>query len=178
MSAEFPLPPLLLTAIWSLLPTSRHHAYVCSAGSQGYHALKEMLQSGVPGNTLLLESGDLRDVVVVGSPCPTATCCCQVYTFPAKTYPPQPDLHHARGVFIYNLHYPGHIPLSVTHVIIYSNQRELPPQILSRCQHVLSVNLSHLSGVSSISGLFLSGCTHLRKLDLSPLANVKEVQGS
>jgi hypothetical protein len=55
------LTPLLLTHIWSLLPAPTHHAYVCSAGSLGYHALKEMLQNGVPGSTLLIESGDLRD---------------------------------------------------------------------------------------------------------------------
>ena len=53
---------LMMTFIWHYLPTSRHHAYVCSSGSQGYCALKEMLENGKPGHTILLESGDLRDV--------------------------------------------------------------------------------------------------------------------
>jgi hypothetical protein len=44
------------------LPLAHHHAVICSAGSKAYCAMKEMLQSGVPGHTLLMESGDLRDV--------------------------------------------------------------------------------------------------------------------
>eukprot|EP00658_Telonema_sp_P-2_P064402 TRINITY_DN53370_c0_g1_i1.p1 TRINITY_DN53370_c0_g1~~TRINITY_DN53370_c0_g1_i1.p1 ORF type:complete len:127 (+),score=31.57 TRINITY_DN53370_c0_g1_i1:274-654(+) len=63
---------LMLTYVIHTFPTSTHHAYVCSAGSKGYHALKEMLQNGRPGNTLLLESGDLRDV---GSSNLVTSCC-------------------------------------------------------------------------------------------------------
>ena len=56
------MPPTMqmIMDILRCMPRARHHSLVCSAGPQGYHALKEMLLSGVEGNTLLIESGDLR----------------------------------------------------------------------------------------------------------------------
>ena len=54
---------LMMTYILRCMPRARHHSLVCSAASQGYHALKEMLLSGVPGNTLLIESVDLKDLL-------------------------------------------------------------------------------------------------------------------
>ena len=52
----------MLTHVLRNLPTAKHNAWVCFSGSAGYCATKEMLQSGTPGHTLLIESGDLRDV--------------------------------------------------------------------------------------------------------------------
>ena len=53
---------LMVTDVLRNLPTSQHNAWVCSSGSKGYCAVKEMLQNGIRGHTLLIESGDLRDV--------------------------------------------------------------------------------------------------------------------
>eukprot|EP00658_Telonema_sp_P-2_P031479 TRINITY_DN23545_c0_g1_i2.p1 TRINITY_DN23545_c0_g1~~TRINITY_DN23545_c0_g1_i2.p1 ORF type:complete len:102 (-),score=22.42 TRINITY_DN23545_c0_g1_i2:56-361(-) len=47
------------------LPLARHHSLVCSAGSKGYCAVKEMLQNGNPGHTLLIESDDLHNTKTV-----------------------------------------------------------------------------------------------------------------
>ena len=62
------LTALLISGILSCLPSPVHLAYACSAGTLGYHSLREMLQSGIPGTALLLESGDLRDVAVFPRP--------------------------------------------------------------------------------------------------------------
>ena len=48
---------LLTTHILQQLRTAQPQALVCSAGSAGYNALNEMLQSRRSGNTLLIESG-------------------------------------------------------------------------------------------------------------------------
>eukprot|EP00658_Telonema_sp_P-2_P021236 TRINITY_DN18446_c0_g2_i3.p1 TRINITY_DN18446_c0_g2~~TRINITY_DN18446_c0_g2_i3.p1 ORF type:complete len:115 (+),score=1.08 TRINITY_DN18446_c0_g2_i3:186-530(+) len=39
---------------------------MCSAGSHVYHALKEMLQNGKPGETFLYETHDLRGILTDG----------------------------------------------------------------------------------------------------------------
>ena len=52
----------MTTYVLMLLQTEKYCGYMCSAGSLGYHALKEMLQNGMPGCILLSESEDLRTV--------------------------------------------------------------------------------------------------------------------
>ena len=124
-----------------------HHAYVCSAGSQGYHALKEMLQNGTPGHTVLLESGDLREVLVGGS---TLTSCL-VYSSMS------PILFREQ------------LRSTTTHLSIYSNLKVLPHQLLHGGQHVQSVDLGPLSNViDSINTCMLFGCTSLKSIDLTP----------
>ena len=56
--------PLLMTQVLECIPDARHHSFVCSTGAKGYHALKEMVLSGKPGNTLLIESVDPREMGV------------------------------------------------------------------------------------------------------------------
>ena len=90
---------LLMSSILRYMPRARHHSLACSAGSLGYHALKEMLLSGVPGNTLLIESGDLREE------CPN---CCLLYV----------------GYASYDYH--KQIPDQTTYVTVYSNMTRLP----------------------------------------------------
>eukprot|EP00658_Telonema_sp_P-2_P000984 TRINITY_DN10361_c0_g1_i1.p1 TRINITY_DN10361_c0_g1~~TRINITY_DN10361_c0_g1_i1.p1 ORF type:complete len:181 (-),score=33.52 TRINITY_DN10361_c0_g1_i1:1-543(-) len=53
---------LMMTHVCQYLPARYHHSYICCAGSTGYCALKETLQNGKPGHTLLIESKDLRDM--------------------------------------------------------------------------------------------------------------------
>lgn len=77
VSSSQPMNTLMLTHVMSCLPTSRHYALMCSAGSQGYCALKEMLDNGMPGHTLLLESGNLLEV----SSDHPGDACCLIYTF-------------------------------------------------------------------------------------------------
>ena len=60
-SGSEPVTVLMMTHALRNLPTAQHNAWVCSSGSKGYCATKEMLQNGIPGHTLI-ESGDLRDV--------------------------------------------------------------------------------------------------------------------
>ena len=176
------LPPLLLTAIWSLLPTSTHHAYVCSAGSQGYHALKEMLQNGMPGHTLLLESGDLRDVGCSGglaevkgaSPLrgdgevETKRCCCMIYTYQPAFQPEMP---------------PYHITPTVSHLTVYTNHEFLPEMgIMPGGDKLVSVDIIVLNGsrmtMMGVGGSFLIGCTLLKAIDLTPLSNVTVIQNA
>ena len=109
------------------MPTNDPHVYVCieafaflstslSAGSQGYHALKEMLQNGVPGNTILVESDDLRDVgevVIVRKKekgkkgGDDVKACCLVYQ--CHSYKPHDG-----------------IPSSITHITAYGDTTVVP----------------------------------------------------
>ena len=158
------LTTLLHTHIWSLLPTSTHHAYVCSAGSQGYHALKEMLQNGKPGHTLLLESGDLREVGLGSSEKEEAEGerCSLLYTcWDGETV---------------GKDYRNHIPLSVTHLIVYGNVTHTPVDFLCECIGLATLDLGPLSQVTTVGEGFLNGCSSVTALDLSPLSQVTEIQ--
>ena len=96
---------LMLTHVLHALPTAMHHAWVCSSGSKGYHALKEMLQNGIPGHTLLIESGDLRDLDL---PEISEDHCCLVYVpLIEDDTLIVPDCYQQQ--------------ISVTHITVYSN---------------------------------------------------------
>jgi hypothetical protein len=145
---------LMLTHTWSLLPTSTQHAYVCSAGSLGYHALKEMLQNGIPGSTVLLESGDLREVAS-----PTPPSCCLVYT----------------AIFTPQTIYRAQLHRSATHIAIYTNLDTLPYHLLQYARHLHTVNLTPLSHITQLPMSFLHGCSGLITQDLRPLWRIKTV---
>ena len=143
---------LMLSNVWSYLPTSRHHAWVCSAGSTGYCALEEMLQNGTPGNTLLLESCDLRDMDGDNT-----YCCCLVHT-PFRvnhTYLPS--------------------SISPSRITIYSNLRELPYSFLNDQEHLQSIDMSPMRQLKDVGYLFLHNCPTLSSLDLNPLPQISGV---
>jgi len=120
---------LMLSHICRYLPTARHQACVCSAGSKGYCATKDMLQSGIPGHTLLIESKDLRDV---GSSEAGDESCCLVGTTSEEPL--------ALG---------NRIPATVKHVTVFFNGTCLPPSLLCNSS-IVSVDLGSLSHVQSI----------------------------
>ena len=128
------LTPLLMTHILGLLPSSLLHALVSSSGSHGYFPLKEMLQNGVPGRTLLLESCDLR-TIDSGSATPH---CCYVYTFDQDGGNPNFD------------EVSEYIPKGVTHVNVLSNMRTIPRGLLANCTTLETIDLSQLSQAAEI----------------------------
>ena len=99
----------MMASVSALFSSARQHALVCSAGTLGYSAMKEMLQNGVPGRVLLMESGDLR------SPPDGPLPWCQVHVLgpgtPANKY----------NVNIRN---------SVSHIALYTNSDTLPESVL------------------------------------------------
>ena len=152
---------LMLSYVFRSLPTARHHTWACSAGSKGYCATKEMLQNGIPGHTLLIESNDLRDV---NSGSSEGDECCLVYGL---------------SVLSRNFrHYTKHIPATTKHVAVYCNCEYLPPELLKRTA-ITSVDLSPLLThvTTEIKENCLAGCTELKTVDLSALSHVKKVQG-
>ena len=181
---------LMITYVLRNLPTAKHQAWVCSAGPKGYCAVKEMVQNGIPGHTLLIESGDLRDV--------DASCAegsCLVTYFIPKT----------RTIECFRV---GLAPKYVSHVAVYTNcaciprvkvrnafrgflqdhsslttidlsplslVTEIQTGFLRECTGLTSIDLSPLSRVTSIKDCFLEGCTGLTSLNLSPLSKLTEV---
>ena len=134
------------------LPSTVHLAYACSAGTLGYHSLREMLQSGIPGTALLLESGDLRDVAVF----------------------PRPFLFLHTKDSVNKITVPHH----VSHVRVLSNMADLPIPLLCDTTTIKTIDLSLLSHLKELPRYFLSGCTSLMTLDLSPLHNLTEIPSS
>ena len=114
-----------------------------------------MLENGVPGHTLLIESGDLRDVDAA-----CEGCCLLIYSFTDQ----------------YSANYSDHIPTTVRHVVVYANVVALPEDFVLGCTGLTTVDLSPLSQVTEVQGSFLEGCTGLTTLDLSPLSQLTEVQ--
>lgn len=169
------LTPLLMTHILGLFPSSHLHALVCSSGSRGYHPMKEMLQNGVPGNTLLIESCDLRTIDDSNmteknmdeedAPPPH---CSYVYTFDGNGYTDNfEDL-------------PLCIQEGITHhVAVVTNMRTIPRALLSSFEMnyttLTTIDISQLSKVTRIEGRFLAGCSSLTSIDLSPLSQVTEM---
>ena len=145
---------LMMTHVLQHLPAAQHHAWVCSAASNGYCAVKEMLQNGIPGYTVLIESGDLRDVDASGE-----GCCLLTYSL---------EVSNAGEISI---------PSDVRHVAVYGNITRIPTSFLKNCTGLTSLDLSPLSQVTKVQWGFLHGCTGLTALDLSPLSQVTKVQG-
>ena len=198
---------LMLSNVWSYLPTSRHHAWVCSAGSKGYCALKEMLQNGTPGNTLLLESGDLRDVGCdVSSSADThlhsreglsSSVLGDDLRHVDRATPTKNDNStnvRCRCLLVYtNVRYDEisytatfrkRIPITVSHISVYSNLEVTPHHMLMECHTLTSIDLSPpTSSLSSnshphgVDNFFLRGCSSLEALDLSPLSHVTRLGG-
>jgi hypothetical protein len=145
-------PILMMTHPLRYLPSARHHSTVCSAGSKGYCAIKEMLQNGVPGHTLLIESGDVCEMKS-----PSQECCL---------------IYNCSEVHIYS----DRVPATTKHLTLYSNCKRLPPSLLQGCSGLTTLDLSPLSRVTEVQESFLEGCSGLTKLDLSPLSQVTEVR--
>ena len=148
----------MLTHVLRNLPPAIHHAWVCSSGSRRYCAVKEMLQNGSPGITLLLENDDLRDVDASSK-----ECCLRIYCYPSTS-----------AIFEHR----DHIPSAVRHVTVYANMKRIPTGFLPAYTGLTSVDLSPLSQVTEVQWGFLKGCTGLTSLDLSPLSQVSAVQMS
>jgi hypothetical protein len=147
---------LMMTHPLRYLPLAYHHATICSSGSKGYSAVKEMLQNGVPGNTMIIESGDLCDIES------SSKNCCLIYSCSAG------DEHR----------YNEQVPTTTTHLTLYSNCVCLPPALLKGCSGLTTLDLSPLSQITEVKELFLYGCSGLTTLDLSPLSRVSVVLGS
>jgi hypothetical protein len=147
---------LMMTFPLRHLPLAHHHATICSAGSKGYCAVKEMLQSGVPGHTLLIESVDLREIKNLSQEC------CLIYNCSEDC-----EGHS----------YSHHVPATTKHVTLYSNCVRLPPLLLLGCSGLTTLDLSPLSQVTEVQESFLEGCSGLTTLDLSALSKVTEVKG-
>ena len=173
---------LMMTHVLRNLPTAQQNAWVCSSGSKGYCATKEMLQNGIPGHTLLVESGDLRDVGVSNE-----EGCLLIFCKPKEP-----------SVFAF----PQRIPTTVEHITVYGNVNSTPCILLKDwaglttldlgplsqvkkihmgflkgCSGLTALDLSPLSQISVVPEVFLAGCTGLTTLDLSPLSQVTQVQG-
>ena len=140
---------LMLAAILHTLPTAEHHAWVCSAGSKGYCATKEMLQNGIPGHTYLIESGDLRDVDASSE-----DGYLLIYCFTEEV--------------VFN--YGHHIPISVSHLTVYGNVSAVPKRFLQECTGLTSLDLGPLSQLREVQLAFLEGCTGLTSLELAPFS--------
>ena len=153
----YPVTVLMLTHVLRNLPTAQHNAWVCSSGSKGYCATKEMLQNGIPGHTLLIECGDLRDVETSGEGCCLLTYC----------YSEEPTI----------IKYFDHIPSTVGHITVYGNVAKTPLAFLKGCTGLTALDLGPLSQVTGVQREFLAGCTGLTALDLGPLSQVTEVEG-
>ena len=148
---------LMMTYVVGQLPNPEQLAWMCSAGSQGYCAVKETLQNGVPGCALLIESGDLRAVEGFSKDC------CFIYSC-------------SRSV---THNYSKHISGTVEHLTLYSNSACIPYSLLPLgCTGLTTLDLSPLSRVTVVQNSFLQGCSGLTALDLSPLSRVTEVQSS
>ena len=164
---ESRLTMLLTTHILRYMPTPVYYAYVCSAGSQGYHALKEMLMSGVPGNTLLLESVDLRDVNEC-SGADDVKNACMIY----KHSDEDVDVEDYEDAYEGNVYrYPD-----LHHVAVYTDMCSIPDLLLARCKLLQTIDLSALSPhVTAIGAGFLEECSSLKTIDLAPLSQVASV---
>ena len=147
---------LMLTNVLRILPDAHPHAWACSSGSKGYRALKETLQNGVPGHTLLIESGDLRDVES------SEGQCCLVYD---AIEDDMATVDEQR------------LPPTTTHVVVYTNMKYLPDYLLANCSGLEAVDLISLSQVTEVYEGFLRECTGLTSINLSPLSHITEVQG-
>jgi hypothetical protein len=139
-----------------------------------YHAFKEMLQNGVPGSNLLIESGDMRDVVDGRVPAWFV-----IVTSSESEYPIDDSITHVRVIGTIHVLYDGLLmgcsgltridlsPLSqVTKVGFY---------FLSGCSGLTSIDLGPLKNVTEVGHAFLQGCSRLTGIDLSPLSNVTKV---
>ena len=123
---------LMMTHVLQHLPAAQHHAWVCSAASNGYCAVKEMLQNGIPGHTLQIESGDLRDVDATGE-----GCCLLTYSL---------EISNNREISI---------PSDVRHVAVYGNITRIPTSFLKNCTGLTALDLSPLSRLTEVPGGFL-----------------------
>ena len=162
--------PVTVLMMTHVLPAAQQNAWLCSAGSKGYCAVKELLQNGIPGHTLLIESGDLREATSVSN----SDGCCLLYCFP--------------GDSTLKVAFRKHIPIIVRHITVYTNSVCIPlvsiqgyikylKGLLEGCTYITTLDLSPLSHVTCIPWGFLDGCAGLTELDLSPLSQVTEVQG-
>eukprot|EP00658_Telonema_sp_P-2_P000906 TRINITY_DN10331_c0_g1_i3.p1 TRINITY_DN10331_c0_g1~~TRINITY_DN10331_c0_g1_i3.p1 ORF type:complete len:347 (-),score=42.04 TRINITY_DN10331_c0_g1_i3:52-1092(-) len=151
---------LMMSQVYRNLPTSRHHAWACSAGSTGYCATKDMLQNGTRGHTLLIESRDLRDVGETSH-----GVCCLIYNLSEEPAEDQPDEFNDYK----------RIPATVQHITAYSNSASLQDNFLAECSGLTSLDLSPLSLSGDLQHGFLSGCSGLTTIDLSPLSQITEI---
>ena len=154
---------LMMTDVLRNLPTAQHNTWVCSAGPKGYCAVKEMLQDGIPGHTLLIESGDLRDVDAS-----SMGAYCLVY-YVVKG---DPQLYYLDKVNNYN----QQIPPTATHASIYTNKTFLGKNLLAQCMSLKSIDLGPLLRLTEVHSSFLFRCSGLAALDLSPLSQVTVIQ--
>lgn len=143
------LSPLLLNHMWSLLPTSRHHSWVCSSGSRGYCSFKEMLQGGVPGTTVFIESHNLCNA--------------------DENIPAYFSLVHTNAADEVPT-----IPTTVSCLTIYTNTK-LPRSFITECYYLKALDLSPLANMTVFPDDFLMSCDALTTLDLSPLVNLKKL---
>ena len=151
---------LMLTHVVSCLPTARHMSLMCSSGPQGYDAMKEMMNNGMPGRTLLLESGDLYNVYS------SEANCCLLYVFNTAT-----------EMTILSVRYHQHVPATATHLNVYWDTAVSPPaSLLADCDWLTSIAL--LSAPPCVLSNFLFGCGALQSIDLSPLSNVVAIGSS
>ena len=194
------------THILNLLPAAKYLVYVCSAGSLGYNALKETLQNGVPGNTLLIESDDLGYVVspyhavmqklFMNAPDDAFLresrnlCAAQNMAsgfkcpFLLHTFKPNDDwVTHSffaitGGTPVRKSYFREVVPHRVKSAVIYCNLTVLPCFMMEKYYALTSLALKPMPQVRVIQGCFLEGCCALRELDLSPLSQVTKIESS
>jgi hypothetical protein len=147
-----------MSSVFKTLPLSRQHSFVCSAGSKGYHAMKEMLQNGIPGHTLLIESGDLRDVG--GESYRGGVACCRSFTI------------NPTAAYFRHIPFNDYIPVEITHIRVFSDLRLLPLDFLKNSR-LCDIDLTPISQLEKgVQGPFLQGCKGLSHIDLSPFLRV------
>ena len=155
---------LMLSHVIRYMSGPRYHALCCSSGSHGYHAFKEMLMCGLPGETLLLESIHMRDVPTVRESPSTATV--------HSRLPPRAFcrlFHKAPKKFTHSM-----IPPHITTLSIITNATGLPNFILRQHTQIREINI-HATYISRLPVVFLAECSGLTTLDLSPLARITEL---
>ena len=160
---------LMLDDVLRLLPDGSgcaYHPFIC-AGSKGYCALKEMLKNGVAGNTILLESHDLRAMNALSPNGTKGSHSGDVYFRMQSTIKrvgcDTNDLYNLEAI---------EDPHSTDHLTVLSNVSRLPYGFMSCCTSLATLDLSHLSHLVELPESFLWGCTGLSRLDLSPFSKL------
>lgn len=177
---------LMMMSVLERLPTPRYPSLVCCAGTRGHHAFKEMLRtSRGPSAFLLVESGDIIDVVAADAEAPSPKQMHRIYEASV--------LHNsvAFSELTFDLKglYSVHLILTNVRVLVFSFSCfsfnkieflelpfvvELPPKFLSDCRYLKAFDLAQLSHLK-ISPYCLSGCLALTTVDLTPLEHLTEI---
>ena len=179
------LPTNAITSVLQLLRSPQSYAvlealhldytYITSAGSRGYCAFKEMLQNGILGHAMMVESHDLTtvDKSTIATNCTSSDgdddALNNIVVFRIVKDAEKSD---GQEVFV-----PFHMPPGVAHLKVYTNH-DLPREFLAGFKQLKTIDFSALPHLTELSDGFLSDCSGLETLDLSPFSHVTRLHDS